>query len=57
MCLICKQEKAEFKDIDFSNDIKINEWYDSSDTMKYCTYCGGVFIDRWDLLSNDEKED
>jgi len=54
MCLICKKD-AEMRELDISNDIRINKYYDCSDALLWCSYCGAVFIDRYDLGIKDEE--
>lgn len=53
MCLVCKEE-AEMKELSISNDIKINEYYDSSDDIEYCTHCGALFLKTYSLGKNQE---
>ena len=56
MCLVCKKDK-EMETLSFSNDITINESYDMSDDLEYCTYCGAIFLKSYKLGKNNEEDE
>ena len=54
MCLICKKD-SEMLDVHLSNNIKINEIYGSYDEIKYCSYCGALFLESFNLDKYKDK--